>query len=214
MHRNNGASACASCKHQRKKCSDECVLAPHFPAEKNQDFQAVHKVFGVSNVTKIIRSLNNEGDRKRAIDSVVWEALCWQRDPVLGPYGEYMRVCHELMFYKTTQNQIQGPTQTNMLYKSVPNLVRWNSSNNGTCNTNNNNALNYSSMVDSSNNYPLHAMHATDKVLRQERDVGSVVVVPQQHPIISGFNQQYYVPGQCGSVDAKSVESTLWEGGS
>ncbi|GAB2272664.1 LOB domain-containing protein 2 [Dionaea muscipula] len=95
MQRNNGIQgthqACAACKHQRKKCTEKCILAPFFAADKTREFQAVHKVFGVSNVQKIIKSLSEE-DRKRAADSLVWEAFCRQKDPVLGPYAEYMNL--------------------------------------------------------------------------------------------------------------------------
>ncbi|KAI6673043.1 hypothetical protein NL676_000949 [Syzygium grande] len=79
MHRpiNNGIggahAACASCKHQRKKCDDKCVLSPYFPVEKSTEFQAVHKVYGVSNVTKMVLGVCEE-DRRRLADSLVWEA--------------------------------------------------------------------------------------------------------------------------------------------
>lgn len=103
MQRNNGGGnatgACASCRHQRKKCTEKCTLAPFFPVDKNREFQAVHKVFGVSNVTKILKRLNFE-DRKRAADSLVWEAFSRQKDPILGPFGEYRRVLEELNWYK------------------------------------------------------------------------------------------------------------------
>ncbi|GKD51577.1 LOB domain-containing protein 2 [Tanacetum coccineum] len=95
-----GVPACASCRHQRKKCTEKCVLAPFFPAEKTQDFQAVHKIFGVSNVTKLVKDLSRE-DGKKAVDSLIWEANCRIKDPVNGPLGEFQRVCDELRLYKT-----------------------------------------------------------------------------------------------------------------
>ncbi|KAK1425393.1 hypothetical protein QVD17_20745 [Tagetes erecta] len=103
--------ACASCRHQRKKCTQNCVLAPFFPAEKTQDFQMVHKVFGVSNVTKLVKGLSRE-DAKKAVDSLIWEANCRANDPVLGPFGEFQRVCEELKFYKTqyqVTNRVNRP---------------------------------------------------------------------------------------------------------
>ncbi|XP_047336058.1 LOB domain-containing protein 2-like [Impatiens glandulifera] len=92
--------ACASCKHQRKKCTESCVLACFFPVERLREFHAVHKVFGVSNVIKMITRLRDLDDRKRAVESLIWEALCRQRDPVLGPYSEFRRVLDELNSYK------------------------------------------------------------------------------------------------------------------
>lgn len=99
---NNSSShqACASCKHQRKKCNNECILSPYFPARKTKEFQAVHKVFGVSNVQKMVRTVREE-DRAKLSDSLTWEALWRQKDPVLGSYGEYRRICEELKLYKS-----------------------------------------------------------------------------------------------------------------
>ncbi|KAA8524293.1 hypothetical protein F0562_010716 [Nyssa sinensis] len=224
MQRNNGMPACASCKHQRKKCNENCVLAPFFPAEKSREFQAVHKLFGVSNVTKIVKNLKEE-DRKRAIDSLAWEAICRQKDPVLGPYGEYRRVYDELKFYKSQSTLTQGRIGGGgMVYKSAaaPGLSGWNS-NNGMCEkgmsigggvNNSNHALNYihsngSCMVDSSSyGYPSnHDMQIAEKV-RHERDITSVVILPQPHSV-NGFNQQYYLPGQFSTIDEKPMESPL-----
>nr|GEZ90424.1 hypothetical protein [Tanacetum cinerariifolium] len=109
-----GVPACASCRHQRKKCTEKCVLAPFFPAEKTQDFQAVHKIFGVSNVTKLVKDLSRE-DGKKAVDSLIWEANCRIKDPVNGPLGEFLRVCDELRLYKT---QYQANIHHNM--RQVP----------------------------------------------------------------------------------------------
>lgn len=97
MQKDNGA--CASCRHQRKKCTESCTLAPYFPFAKNNEFQAVHKHFGVSNVIKILSGLD-VGDRKRAVDSLVWEANCRQYDPVLGSFGVFSRVLEELDWYR------------------------------------------------------------------------------------------------------------------
>ncbi|CAN6968097.1 unnamed protein product [Brassica oleracea var. botrytis] len=99
---NNPSShqACASCKHQRKKCNNECILSPYFPARKTKEFEAVHKVFGVSNVQKMVRTVRDE-DRTKLSESLTWEALWRQKDPVLGSYGEYRRISEELKLYKS-----------------------------------------------------------------------------------------------------------------
>ncbi|KAL1812786.1 hypothetical protein ACET3Z_022851 [Daucus carota] len=117
MQRDNGPPAgCASCRHQHKKCNESCVLAPYLTLDKNLEFQAVHKVFGVGNVAKIVKSLDAE-DRGRAVESLVWEANCRQNDPVLGSYGEFMRLSEELDKYRTLYwNNIhaQGNMSMNM----------------------------------------------------------------------------------------------------
>ncbi|QHO56580.1 LOB domain-containing protein [Arachis hypogaea] len=106
MQRNNNGMhpACAACKHQRKKCSENnCILAPYFPANRSREFHAVHKVFGVSNITKLVKSAKEE-DRRRVVDSLIWEACCRQRDPIHGPYGEYTKVYNE---YKKVFNELK-----------------------------------------------------------------------------------------------------------
>jgi hypothetical protein len=116
---NNGMhQACAACKHQRKKCSENCILAPYFPSSRSREFKAVHKVFGVSNITKFVRNAQ-EGDRRKVVDSLIWEALSRQRDPINGSYGEYTkvyneykRVFDELKMFRDHQNQlVQVPPQ-------------------------------------------------------------------------------------------------------
>ncbi|KAK4347203.1 hypothetical protein RND71_033542 [Anisodus tanguticus] len=85
--------ACASCKHQRKKCVEgDCVMWRHFPANKMDEFLGVHKVFGISNVTKKIKSLDDVAQQDEAIKSFLWEARLWQEDPVHGPLGEYKKL--------------------------------------------------------------------------------------------------------------------------
>ncbi|PIN08984.1 hypothetical protein CDL12_18440 [Handroanthus impetiginosus] len=218
MHRTtNNTSACATCKHQRKKCTEKCILAPFFPAEKTQEFQAVHKVFGVSNVTKIIKNLKEE-DRARAIDSLVWEALSRQREPVLGPYGEYRRVFEELRFYKTqfqqfqqiqNQGRIMGWNNNNGMTMNRGGMINNNNSNNNENNTLNNihgngNFFPYS--------YSSHHIQEDEKI-RAERDNASAIIIPQQH-LANGFNQQFFIAGQYNRMETKSMESTLWEGSS
>lgn len=49
------ASPCAACKLLRRKCGHDCVFAPYFPADEPQKFANVHKVFGASNVNKMLQ---------------------------------------------------------------------------------------------------------------------------------------------------------------
>lgn len=49
------ASPCAACKLLRRRCAHDCVFAPYFPAEEPQKFASVHKVFGASNVNKMLQ---------------------------------------------------------------------------------------------------------------------------------------------------------------
>ncbi|XP_027769161.1 LOB domain-containing protein 2 [Solanum pennellii] len=222
MQKPNGLAACASCKHQRKKCTDKCVLAPYFPAEKIREFKAVHKVFGVSNITKIVKNLK-EDDRRRAIESLIWEAFCRQRDPVLGPYGEYKRVYEELKLYKSQYQQIlQAGSNNNNTDNNVNGMI-YDATTQGLINGWNintkRNDINYinhdNSTVESWSSYnnkiinPLHHVQNIEK-LRTENSNGSIVIVPQQQ-VYNEFNQQYFLTGQYNPINSKPRESMLWE---
>uniref|UniRef100_A0A0E0JG83 LOB domain-containing protein n=1 Tax=Oryza punctata TaxID=4537 RepID=A0A0E0JG83_ORYPU len=83
-----GAGACAVCKHQRRKCEPNCELAAYFPANRMNDFRALHLVFGVANLTKLIKANATEAARRRAAETLTWEARWRERDPSEGCYRE------------------------------------------------------------------------------------------------------------------------------
>ncbi|KAL1538423.1 LOB domain-containing protein 4 [Salvia divinorum] len=82
----NASSPCAACKLLRRRCSRDCVFAPYFPAEEPGKFAGVHKVFGASNVSKMLQELPEE-HRGDAVSSMVYEANARMRDPVYGCVG-------------------------------------------------------------------------------------------------------------------------------
>ncbi|XP_074294422.1 uncharacterized protein LOC141622276 [Silene latifolia] len=79
-------SPCAACKFLRRKCTQECVFAPYFPADQPQRFANVHKVFGASNVAKLLNELAG-AQREDAVNSLAYEAESRLRDPVYGCVG-------------------------------------------------------------------------------------------------------------------------------
>ncbi|KAJ4950945.1 hypothetical protein NE237_027777 [Protea cynaroides] len=81
------SQACAACKHQRRKCSKQsCLLAPYFPVSEYQDFLNAQKLFGVSNITKILNQIEPD-QRREAINSIVIESKARKDDPVKGIVG-------------------------------------------------------------------------------------------------------------------------------
>ncbi|CAI0549023.1 unnamed protein product [Linum tenue] len=50
-----GASPCASCKLLRRRCAKDCIFAPYFPSDDPHKFAIVHKIFGASNVSKMLQ---------------------------------------------------------------------------------------------------------------------------------------------------------------
>ncbi|XP_021903937.1 LOB domain-containing protein 12-like [Carica papaya] len=81
-----GNSPCASCKLLRRRCVKDCIFAPYFPADDPHKFAIVHKVFGASNVSKMLQELPVE-QRGDAVSSLVYEANARMRDPVYGCVG-------------------------------------------------------------------------------------------------------------------------------
>ncbi|KAL5217244.1 hypothetical protein ABZP36_017928 [Zizania latifolia] len=79
----SSSSPCAACKLLRRKCTQGCVFAPYFPPDQPAKFASVHKVFGASNVTKLLNDLPKE-KREDAVNSLAYEAEARLRDPVYG----------------------------------------------------------------------------------------------------------------------------------
>ncbi|XP_038679371.1 LOB domain-containing protein 12-like [Tripterygium wilfordii] len=81
-----GSSPCASCKLLRRRCAKDCIFAPYFPSDDPNKFAIVHKVFGASNVSKMLQELPVH-QRADAVSSLVYEANSRVRDPVYGCVG-------------------------------------------------------------------------------------------------------------------------------
>ncbi|KAF3454862.1 hypothetical protein FNV43_RR05310 [Rhamnella rubrinervis] len=81
-----GSSPCASCKLLRRRCAKDCIFAPYFPSDDPHKFAIVHKVFGASNVSKMLQELPVQ-QRADAVSSLVYEANARVRDPVYGCVG-------------------------------------------------------------------------------------------------------------------------------
>ncbi|TVU36654.1 hypothetical protein EJB05_18597, partial [Eragrostis curvula] len=82
----NTVTPCAACKLLRRRCAQECPFAPYFSPHEPHKFAAVHKVFGASNVSKMLLEVP-EAERADAASSLVYEANLRLRDPVYGCMG-------------------------------------------------------------------------------------------------------------------------------
>ncbi|KAL5228406.1 hypothetical protein ABZP36_016671 [Zizania latifolia] len=82
----NTSTPCAACKLLRRRCALECPFAPYFSPHEPHKFSAVHKVFGASNVSKMLLEVG-EAERADAASSLVYEANLRLRDPVYGCMG-------------------------------------------------------------------------------------------------------------------------------
>ncbi|CAN4079204.1 unnamed protein product [Withania somnifera] len=77
---------CAACKFLRRKCLPGCIFAPYFPPEEPQKFSNVHKIFGASNVSKLLNEIQPQ-QREDAVNSLAYEAEARMKDPVYGCVG-------------------------------------------------------------------------------------------------------------------------------
>ncbi|CAN1174212.1 LOB domain-containing protein 36 [Linum perenne] len=108
---------CAACKLQRRKCTQECIFAPHFPPDQPQKFADIHKVFGASNVAKLLSELPTMS-REEAVISLSYEAGARIRDPVYGCVGAISELQHRL---KQMHMEIDAAKQELLKYMGGPN---------------------------------------------------------------------------------------------
>ncbi|KAF7816408.1 LOB domain-containing protein 33 [Senna tora] len=77
-------SSCGACKFLRRKCTVDCVFAPYFSYDQAAThFAAVHKVFGASNVSRLLSHLPIQ-NRSDAAITISYEALARVHDPIYG----------------------------------------------------------------------------------------------------------------------------------
>ncbi|XVF48670.1 hypothetical protein PTKIN_Ptkin03bG0208700 [Pterospermum kingtungense] len=77
------SQACAVCKYQRRKCTQNCLLAPFFPASNQKEFLNTRKLFGVRKIAKFIENLDPQ-KRVIAMKSIIFQANMRAQDPVHG----------------------------------------------------------------------------------------------------------------------------------
>lgn len=53
----SNSTRCAACRYLRRRCTEDCVLAPYFPSTHPDRFACVHRIFGASNVSRMLQVL-------------------------------------------------------------------------------------------------------------------------------------------------------------
>ncbi|WZY92859.1 hypothetical protein YC2023_065188 [Brassica napus] len=121
----NTVTPCAACKLLRRRCAEECPFSPYFSPHEPHKFAAVHKVFGASNVSKMLLIITQactsldlnlgyditatleqatklhilevgESQRGDAANSLVYEANLRLRDPIYGCMGAISALQHHI----------------------------------------------------------------------------------------------------------------------
>ncbi|XP_050385057.1 LOB domain-containing protein 15 isoform X1 [Argentina anserina] len=103
----NTITPCAACKLLRRRCAQECPFSPYFSPHEPQKFASVHKVFGASNVSKMLMEVP-ESQRADAANSLVYEANVRLRDPVYGCMGAISALQQQVQSLQTELNAVRG----------------------------------------------------------------------------------------------------------
>ncbi|KAK7834628.1 LOB domain-containing protein 24-like [Quercus suber] len=126
------SSRCAACKSLRRRCPKDCVLAPYFPPTNLQRFSCVHKIFGASNITKMLEQLPVHL-RAVAADCMSFEASSRLEDPVYGSVriisqlqeqiieaqSELEKTKGEIAFHNAQQQLQQQQTQQLQIIQAI-----------------------------------------------------------------------------------------------
>ncbi|KEH35575.1 LOB domain-containing protein 15 isoform X2 [Medicago truncatula] len=102
----NTITPCAACKLLRRRCAQECPFSPYFSPHEPQKFASVHKVFGASNVSKML--MVAECSRADAANSLVYEANVRLRDPVYGCMGAISALQQQVQSLQAELNLLRG----------------------------------------------------------------------------------------------------------
>ncbi|WCJ20029.1 LOB domain-containing protein 15 [Euphorbia peplus] len=103
----NTITPCAACKLLRRRCAQECPFSPYFSPHEPQKFASVHKVFGASNVSKMLMEVP-ESQRADAANSLVYEANVRLRDPVYGCMGAISALQQQVQSLQAELNLVRA----------------------------------------------------------------------------------------------------------
>ncbi|KAK2637153.1 hypothetical protein Ddye_031945 [Dipteronia dyeriana] len=103
----NTITPCAACKLLRRRCAQECPFSPYFSPHEPHKFASVHKVFGASNVSKMLMEVP-ESQRADAANSLVYEANVRLRDPVYGCMGAISALQQQVQSLQAELNAVSA----------------------------------------------------------------------------------------------------------
>ncbi|CAL1383214.1 unnamed protein product [Linum trigynum] len=113
-------SPCGACKFLRRKCAADCIFAPYFCSEQGPArFAAIHKVFGASNVSKLLLHVP-PADRCEAVVTIAYEAQARLRDPVYGCVAHIFALQHQVAYLQAQLMQMKAQLAGNCFMDSPP----------------------------------------------------------------------------------------------
>ncbi|XWS58563.1 hypothetical protein CRYUN_Cryun08bG0044900 [Craigia yunnanensis] len=102
------AAPCGACKFLRRKCISGCIFAPHFGSDQGAArFAAVHKVFGASNVSKLLLHIP-VNRRHDAVVTISYEAQARLSDPVYGCVSTILSLQQQVSSLQAELSMVQN----------------------------------------------------------------------------------------------------------
>ncbi|XP_019244756.1 PREDICTED: LOB domain-containing protein 29-like [Nicotiana attenuata] len=131
----SAGSPCGACKFLRRKCVKGCVFAPYFCYEQGAThFSAIHKVFGASNVSKLLAHIPVT-DRGEAAVTIAYEAQARLQDPIYGCVSHIFALQQQVVNLQAQlaslkeqaahQNLQNGSNYANPNYEKFQDLQSW-----------------------------------------------------------------------------------------
>ncbi|XP_068636257.1 LOB domain-containing protein 20-like [Aristolochia californica] len=106
---------CGACKFLRRKCVSGCIFSPYFGSDQGAArFAAVHKVFGASNVSKLLLHIP-ANRRQDAVVTISYEAQARLSDPVYGCVSTIVGLQHQVASLQAELSLIQAQLMKNRL---------------------------------------------------------------------------------------------------
>ncbi|KAM3326145.1 LOB domain-containing protein 16 [Capsicum chacoense] len=111
-------SPCGACKFLRRKCAADCIFAPYFCSEQGPArFAAIHKVFGASNVSKLLLHVPVP-DRCEAVVTIAYEAQARIKDPVYGCVAHIFALQQQVAYLQAQLMQAKTQLAQSLLNNS------------------------------------------------------------------------------------------------
>ncbi|KAL8062522.1 hypothetical protein ABFX02_02G153000 [Erythranthe guttata] len=115
-----GGGPCGACKFLRRKCVAGCIFAPYFDSEQGAaHFAAVHKVFGASNVSKLLLHIPPH-KRLDAVVTICYEAQARLRDPIYGCVAHIFALQQQVVNLQAELSYLQAHLATLELPSPAP----------------------------------------------------------------------------------------------
>ncbi|KAG7636745.1 Lateral organ boundaries LOB [Arabidopsis thaliana x Arabidopsis arenosa] len=98
---------CALCTTKNKRCPKKCDFAPYFPAERQSEYENAHKLFGTSNIIKMMRFASKDKQKDLLGSSILMEGDAWKKDPARGGFGMIQKLKWQIELRKIYLNELK-----------------------------------------------------------------------------------------------------------